>query len=53
MAIEGGAFGEIISFGFEGGRSGCWETGDDCNETCESEGEEELRGNLVEAWRGA
>lgn len=26
VAIEGGAFGEGIGLGFEGGRSGCWET---------------------------
>jgi hypothetical protein len=50
VAVEGGAFGEANGFGFEGGRSGCWETGDDFNETCESEGEEQLDVQLVEAW---
>ncbi len=48
VAIQGGAFGEGIGFGFEGGRSGFWETGDDRNETCESEGEEQLSDQLVE-----
>jgi hypothetical protein len=50
VAIEGGAFGEGIGLGFEGGRGGCWETGDDRNETCKSEGEEQLSSQLVEGW---
>jgi hypothetical protein len=50
VAIEGGAFGEGIGIGFDSGRGRGWETGYDSNETCESEGEEELSGKLVEAW---